>query len=113
LTDTLQRDSDVKAWLRRLEVPVAKGSLPFRDGVLLKGAKELREIALAAVQDRKSGKKPSLVALNRFLADAPSHAVLTTDDARNIRVTRVYGKRTVETFLAPIAEAVAHLLRGW
>ncbi|WP_433965399.1 ABATE domain-containing protein [Tunturiibacter gelidiferens] len=56
LTDTLQSDSDVKTWLRRLEVPVAKGSLPFGDGVLLKGARELREIALAAVQDRKSGK---------------------------------------------------------
>ena len=110
LTDTLQSDSDVKAWLRRLEVPVAKGSLPFRDGVLLKGARELREIALAAVQDRKYGKKPSLVALNRFLADAPSHAVLTTYDTRNIRVTRVYGKETVEAFLAPVAEAIADLL---
>ena len=110
LTDTLQSDSDVKAWLRRLEVPVAKGSLPFGDGVLLQGARALREIALAAVQDRKSGKKPSLAALNRFLADAPSHAVLTTDDARNLRVTRVYGKETIEAFLAPVAEAVADLL---
>jgi predicted RNA-binding Zn ribbon-like protein len=110
LTDTLQSDSDVNAWLRRLEVPAAKGSLPFGDGVLLTGARELREIALAAVRDRKSGKKPSLAALNRFLADAPSHSVLTTDDARNIRVTRVYGKETVEHFLAPVAEAVADLL---
>lgn len=110
LTDTLQSDSDVKAWLRRLEVPIAKGLLPFGDGVLLKGARELREIALAAVQDRKSGKKPSLRTLNRFLADAPSHAVLTAYDARNIRVTRVYGKETVEAFLAPVAEAVADLL---
>ena len=109
LTDTLQSDSDVKAWLRRLEVPVAKGLLPFGDGVLLERARELREIALAAVQDRKSGKKPSLVALNRFLADAPNHAVLTIDDAR-IRVTRVYGKETAEAFLAPVAEAVADLL---
>jgi predicted RNA-binding Zn ribbon-like protein len=110
LTDTLQSDSDVKAWLRRLEIPVAKGTLPFSDGVLLQTARDLREIALAAVRDRKSGKNPSLVALNRFLADAPSHAVLTTDDARNIRVTRVYGKETVEAFLAPVAEAVADLL---
>jgi predicted RNA-binding Zn ribbon-like protein len=110
LTDTLQSDSGVKAWLRRLEVPVAKGTLPFSDSALLQGARELREIALAAVQDRTSGKKPSLVALNRFLADAPSHAALTTDDARNIRVIRVYGKETVEAFLAPVAEAVAELL---
>src|SRR6266700_5154870 len=73
LTDTLQSDSDVKAWLRRLEIPVAKGTLPFSDGVLLQTARDLREIALAAVRDRKSGKNPSLVALNRFLADAPSH----------------------------------------
>ena len=110
LTDTLQSDIDVKAWLRRLQVPVAQGSLPFDDGVLLNGARGLREIALAAVQDRKSGKTPSLVALNRFLAGAPSHAALATDDARNIRVTRVYGKETIEAFLAPVAEAVAHLL---
>jgi len=110
LTDTLQSDSDVKAWLKRLEVPIAKGTLPFSDGVLLQRARELREIALAAVKNRKSGKKPSLVALNRFLADATSHAALTTDDAKNIRVTRVYGKETVEAFLAPVAEAVADLL---
>ena len=110
LTDTLQSDSDVKAWLKRLEVPIAKGTLPFNDGVLLQKARALREIALSAVKDRKSGKKLSLVALNRFLADAPSHAVLTTDDSRNICVTRVYGKETVEAFLAPVAEAVADLL---
>jgi predicted RNA-binding Zn ribbon-like protein len=110
LTDTLESGSDVKAWLKRLEVPVAKGALPFSDGVLLQRARELREIALAAVEDRKSGKKTSLVALNRFLADAPSHAALTADDASNIRVTRVYGKERVEAFLAPVAEAVADLL---
>jgi predicted RNA-binding Zn ribbon-like protein len=110
LTDTLQSGSDVKAWLRRLEVPAAKGALPFSDAVLLQGARDLREIALAAVQDRKSGKKPSLVTLNRFLGNAPSHTALTTDGARNIRTTRVYGKETVEAFLAPVAEAVADLL---
>jgi len=110
LTDTLQSDSDVKAWLKRLEVPIAKGTLPFSDGVLLQRARELREIAFAAVKDRKSGKKPSLVALNRFLADAPSHAALTTDNARKTRVTRVHGKETVEAFLAPVAEAIADLL---
>jgi predicted RNA-binding Zn ribbon-like protein len=110
LTDTLQSGSDVKAWLRRLEVPVAKGPLPFAERVLLRGARELREIALAEVQGRKSGKEPSLAALNRFLANAPSHAMLRSEDARNIRVTRVYGKETVEAFLAPVAEAVANLL---
>jgi predicted RNA-binding Zn ribbon-like protein len=110
LTDTLQNDSDVKAWLRRLEVPIAKGTLPFSDGVLLQRARELREIALEAVKNRKSGKKPSLVALNRFLGDASSHAALRADDAIGIRVTRVYGKETVEAFLAPVTEAVADLL---
>ena len=56
LTDTLQSDSDVKAWLKRLRVPIAKGTLPFRDGVLLQKARALREIALSTVKDRKSGK---------------------------------------------------------
>ncbi len=110
LTDTLQSGSDVKAWLKRLEVPVAKGALPFNDAVLLQGARELREIALAAVQDRKSGKKPSLVALNRFLAGAPNHMAVTIDAAQSIHVAPVYGKETVEEFLAPVAVAVAELL---
>jgi predicted RNA-binding Zn ribbon-like protein len=110
LTDTLQSDGDVKAWLNRLKVPVAKGTLPFEEGLLLRKARELREIALAAVEDRKSGKKPSLAKLNRFLGNSLSHSALTTDDARNIRVTRVYGKETLEAFLAPVAEAIAVLL---
>jgi predicted RNA-binding Zn ribbon-like protein len=110
VTDTLQSGRDVKDWLRRLEVPVAKGTLPFSDSVLLRRARELRETALTAVKDRKSQKIPSLVALNRFLKDAPSRVVLTTDDANNLRVTRVYGKETVEAFLAPVAEALATLL---
>jgi predicted RNA-binding Zn ribbon-like protein len=110
LTDTLQSDGDVKAWLNRLKVPVAKGTLPFEEGLLLRKARELREIALAAVEDRKSGKKPSLAMLNRFLGNSLSHSALTTDDARNIRVTRVYGKETLEAFLAPVAEAIAVLL---
>jgi predicted RNA-binding Zn ribbon-like protein len=110
LTDKLQTDGDVKAWLRRLEVPIAKGTLSFKEGVLLRKARALREIALSAVRDRKSGNKPSLVALNRFLQDAPSHAALKTDQAMSIRVTRVYGKETVEAFLAPVAEAVANLI---
>jgi predicted RNA-binding Zn ribbon-like protein len=110
LTDILQSGADVKAWLRRLEVPIAKGTLPFSDSALLQRARALREITLAAVSNRKSGGKPSLLALNRFLGDAPSHAALAVDDARNIRVTRVYGKDTVEAFLAPVAEAVADLL---
>ena len=54
LTDTLQSDNDVKGWLRRLEVPVAKGRLPFSDGVLLDRTRELRQIALAAVEDLSS-----------------------------------------------------------
>jgi predicted RNA-binding Zn ribbon-like protein len=110
LTDTLQSGRDVKYWLKRLEVPVAKGTLPFSDSVLLQRARELREIALTAVKDRKSRNIPSLVALNRFLRDAPNHVVLTRDDANNLRVTRVHGKETVEAFLAPVAEAVADLL---
>jgi predicted RNA-binding Zn ribbon-like protein len=78
--------------------------------MLLQRARELREIALAAVEDRKAEKKTSLAALNRFLAGASSYAALTRDDARNIHVTRVYGKDTLEAFLAPVAEAIADLL---
>jgi predicted RNA-binding Zn ribbon-like protein len=110
LTDTLQSDGDVRSWLRRLEVPAAKGRLPFVDGSLLQTTRELREIILASVKDRKAGKPPSLAALNRFLKGSPSHAELKTDAADNIRVHRVYGMQTVEAFLAPVTEAAADLL---
>jgi hypothetical protein len=45
-----------------LEVSVTNGTLLFSDGVLPQRARELREIALTAVKDRKSKKIPSLVA---------------------------------------------------
>jgi len=35
--------------------------------------------------------------------------VLTTDDARNLRVDSFYGQRDIEAFLAPVAEAVRNL----
>lgn len=110
LTDTLQSDSDVKAWLKRLGVPIAKGALSFDEGVLLERTRELRNIALAALKDRKSGKNPSLIALNKFLEGAPNHLMLATDDAGSLHITRAFGKETAEAFLAPIAEAVADLL---
>jgi hypothetical protein len=53
LTDPLQSDSDVKAWLKRLEVPIAKGALSFREGVLLQKAREFREIALGGRERSK------------------------------------------------------------
>ena len=56
LTDTLQSDSDVKAWLKRLGVPVAKGALSFDDGVLLQSARELREIALPPLRIESLGR---------------------------------------------------------
>jgi predicted RNA-binding Zn ribbon-like protein len=110
LTDTLQSGSDVKAWLKRLQTPVAKGTLPFSDGELLDTARELRGIALTAVSDRKSGKKPSLAPLNRFLSNGTSHAALATGDANDIRLIRAYCKDTAEAYLAPVAESVAELL---
>ena len=110
LTDTLQSGGDVKAWLRRLDVPVARGTLPFSDDVLLQAARELRESALAAVEDRKSAKKPSLAALNRFLSNAPSHETLRMEAVNTLSVARVYGKESAEAFLAPVAEAIADLL---
>lgn len=110
LTDTLQSDSDVKAWLKRLGVPIAKGALSFDEGVLLTKTRELREIALTALKDRKSGKKPSLIALNKFLEGTPNHLMLATDETGSLCITRVFGKETAEAFLAPVAEAVADLL---
>lgn len=89
LIDTLQSNNNERNWLKRLKVPIAKGLLLLATEWLLQKARELREFALAAVEDRKSGKMPSRSALNRFLGNAPSHTALVTEGAMNLRLARV------------------------
>jgi len=103
-------DKDVKDWLLRAGVATSSETANWPSGRLLQKARQLREIALKAVQARKAGKRPSLSALNSFLEHSISRPKLVMGPGSKIEIKRVYSGRTVEEFLAPIAESVADLL---
>jgi predicted RNA-binding Zn ribbon-like protein len=108
--DVFETDEDVKGWLLRAGVPIPSKTANWPAGTLSRKARQLREIALKAVQSRKTGKRPSLAALNSFLQHSISHPQLAIHPGSKIEIRRVYCGETAEEFLAPIAEAVADLL---
>jgi predicted RNA-binding Zn ribbon-like protein len=108
--EVFKTDKDVKDWLRRAGVSTVSETARWPSGALLRKALRLREIALKAVQARKAGKRPRLDELNAFLEHATSHPQLVMRPASGIEIKKVYSARTVEEFLAPIAESVADLL---
>jgi predicted RNA-binding Zn ribbon-like protein len=109
LTDTLQTDDDVIAWMRKMNIrlPLLRG--PLRPRELLRTARNLRALALRAIEQRKVGKHVRLADLNRFLADAISRFQLRARD-RQLELQRVYLSRNASQYLAPVAEEVADLL---
>jgi len=107
--DYLLNDKDVRSWMRKMEIPEPDLTKPFADGALLRAAKDLRSTALAAVQQRKSGKHLDLTPLNRFLAKSVSHLELRQQKGA-VEVYRAYSADSAEQFLAPVAEAVSDLL---
>jgi predicted RNA-binding Zn ribbon-like protein len=108
--DAFQTDDDVKSWLVRAGLPVPSKNGRWPAGALVKKARQLREIALKAVQSRKAGKRPSLDALNIFLEHSASHPQLAVRPGLKIEITKIYSGATTEEFLAPVAEAIADLL---
>jgi predicted RNA-binding Zn ribbon-like protein len=108
--DVFKTDDDVRDWLLRAGVSAPSKSANWRPGALLRKARQLRDTALKAVKARKAGKRPSLDALNSFLEHSTSHPELVMRRRSKIEIKRVYSGRTVEEFLAPIAESVADLL---
>jgi predicted RNA-binding Zn ribbon-like protein len=107
--EVFQTDEDVMDWLRRAGVSSLSKTPHWPAGTLVEKAHQLREIALKAVEARKAGKRPSLDALNLFLEYSTSHLRLVRRKSK-IEIEKVYGGRTVEEFLAPIAESIADLL---
>jgi predicted RNA-binding Zn ribbon-like protein len=110
LTDTWQSDEDVAAWVVREGLRDTLPSTTWPDGALLRKARNLREIALKAVEARKAKKTLPLDELNGFLKHSVSHRVLSAKSRINLNFNRVYRQKTVEQYLAPVAEAVAELL---
>ena len=110
LTDTWQSDDDVAAWIVQEGIRTTFPLTIWPDGALLRKARHLREIARNAVQARKAKKMVSLEELNLFLEHSASHCVLSQKSRTDIRFKRVYGEKTVEQYLAPVAELIAELL---
>lgn len=108
--DVFKTDEDVKDWLLRAGPAGVPETVKWRPGELLRKAQQLREIALKAMQARKMGKRPSLDALNLFLEHASSHTRVVMRTGFQIPIKKAYIGRSVEAFLAPIAESVADLL---
>ena len=109
LTDTLQTDEDVIAWMKKMNIrlPLLRGRL--RPKALLRTARDLRTLALRALEQRKAGKHVRLAGLNRFLAGAISRFQLRARE-RQLELQRVYLSRNARQYLAPVAEEVADLL---
>jgi predicted RNA-binding Zn ribbon-like protein len=110
LTDTWESDEDVAAWIVREGLRATLPSTAWPVGALLRKARSLREIALKAVEARKVKKMLPLDELNGFLEHSVSHRVLSAKSRMNLDFKRVYRQKTVEQYLAPVAEAVAELL---
>lgn len=100
-------DADVQAWLERTgwEFPASR----FAKGQLLTAALDLREAVRELVERRKSDGRASVEGLNRFLA-SPSQLRLHWPAGSEPRLERVRAAQTAEQYLAPLAEAAAHLL---
>jgi len=108
--ESLQTDDDVRDWIRKAGVAVSSKTPSWAAGSLVRKARQLREIALKAVEAKKAGKRPSLEGLNSFLEHSSSHLQLAIRPGSRFEMRRVYSVRTVEQYLAPIAESVADLL---
>jgi len=109
LTDTLHSDDDVRAWMARSALTPGDSSKRWADGELLHAARQLRDIALQGLEDRKAKKRFPVAGLNAFLSHAVSYPQLVAEGLQS-RIKRTYLARTPREFLAPLAEAVADLL---
>lgn len=109
LTDTLQSDKEVIAWLKKMNIPQPLLQRTLVPGTVLLTARKLRGLALRAVEQRKAGKHVRLNELNQFLTKATSHLQLGKRGS-GLDLSRVYLARSAEQYLAPVAEAIADLL---
>ena len=107
--EVFQTDEDVMDWLHRAGVSTPPKAADWPREALVEKARQLREIALKAVETRKAGKRPSLDELNSFLEHSISHPQLVRRKSK-IEIEKVYSGQSVEEFLSPIAESVADLL---
>ncbi len=109
LTDTLQSDENVIAWMRKMNICLPLLRKPLRPKALVRTARNLRTLALRALEQRKAGRRVRLDGLNSFLVDAISRLQLRAREGR-LDLQHVYLGRNAKQYLAPVAEAIADLL---
>lgn len=109
LIDTLQTDEDVIEWTRKMGIRLPSLQIPLKPGALLRAARNLRDLALRALEQRKAGKHVSLGGLNLFLAGTISRFQLKEQNHR-LELQRIYLSRSARQYLAPLAERIADLL---
>ncbi len=107
--ETLHRDNDVRAWMKKMGIGEPSCKEPLPEGTLLQSARVLRGLALSVVERKKAGKRVGLTALNHYLSQSRSRLKLCRRKD-SIEVHREYLAESAEQFLAPIAEKIADLL---
>ena len=110
LVDVLQNDEDVLGWLDRAGLPGPKAVPGRTPQALLHDARDLRENIRTLVERRKGGRWADPSELNRFLSYAQSHPRLSWSKSQVPIFERVRRHDSVESILAPVAEAAAILL---
>jgi predicted RNA-binding Zn ribbon-like protein len=108
LVDLLTCDEDVLAWLR--EAGIRAPQIEWRPGALVDSAHRLREGFRSLLEDQKEGRRPDPSILNEFLAVCQSHPRLVQERSKRMKVETVWRQTTVESILAPLAEAAADLI---
>jgi predicted RNA-binding Zn ribbon-like protein len=109
LSDILQTDSDVSAWMKSMKLPEPVLDQPLPEGALLVAARHLRDVMLEAVQFKKAGKRIVPSELNRLLALSKSHLTLNQTKDK-LQIARRYSACNPVEFLAPLTEEIADLL---
>lgn len=109
LTETLGSDADVRRWLAEGEL-LDVTEKQIKAGRLLKAARELRDDARQAIENRKKGRSVDPKALNHFLEHRHVHLRLDKSRAGELQlVTRHHACDELE-LLSPVAESAARLL---
>jgi predicted RNA-binding Zn ribbon-like protein len=110
LVDLLQSDEDVLIWLKLALFPPPTIDNKLKLLNLLHATHILRESIRSLVEGRKEGKRGDFAILNKFLATGNGYPRLTWSKSNTLRLETVRGRESVESILAPVAEAAADLL---
>jgi predicted RNA-binding Zn ribbon-like protein len=110
LVDVLESDRDVIAWLKQAGFPVPADDTELERSSLLHSARKLRESIRSLVEKRKEGRRADPSVLNGYLAASQSYFKVVWSRSHSLRIDTVRRQDTVESILAPVAEAVAELL---